>query len=350
MDMKAIVLQEFGGVEHLKETAWQVPEPGDGEIRVKVAATSINPVDFKTRKGFLGGEPPMVLGVDLSGEVESTGPGVEGFAEGDEVYAFVDAEGPASNGTYAEYVTAPAAFFAKKPKNYSHPEAAAMAMVGLTAYQCLFDKAKVGRNDSVFIAGGSGAVGTVAIQLARYLGADPILTTAGSDESVTYLKEDLGIPPEQVLRYQGLSLDEMAEKVQEMNGGRLVDATFDFVGGGMKRLCGRVVDFDGRVTTIVEEPEDFRMYLLSGEKSPMLAKSASFHFELCLARARFGGPEYWSIFGKELQILSGLIEGRRIRPHKILMLDAFSDRAVRDAHERLEDRHVGGKLVLPVSL
>jgi NADPH:quinone reductase-like Zn-dependent oxidoreductase len=102
------------------------------------------------------------------------------------------------------------------------------------------------------------------------------------------------------------------------------------------------------VTTIVEEPEDYRLYLTSGERSPMLAKSASFHFELCLARARFGGPEYWPIFGKQLQELGGLIEGGHIKPHRILMLDDFSSEAVQAAHTRLEGRHVNGKLVIPV--
>jgi NADPH2:quinone reductase len=348
MKMKAIVLKDFGGVENLAMEEWDVPEPGAGDVRIKVSAASINPVDFKTRKGFLGGELPMVLGVDLAGVVDAVGEGVTDVSVGDEVYAFVYAEGPASNGAYAEYVVTPAAFVANKPKPFSFPESAAMAMVGLTAYQCMVDKARVKEGDSVFIAGGSGAVGMVGIQLARHLGADPVLTTAGSDESLAYLRDDLGIPEAQVLRYKGLSVPEMAEIVQEMNGGDLVNATFDFVGGDMKDLCSRIVDFDGHVTTIVEEPEDYRLYLTSGERSPMLAKSASFHFELCLARARFGGPKHWPIFGDELRALGELIDAGRIKPHKIILLDSFSVDAVQDAHERLEGRHVGGKLVMGI--
>lgn len=80
----------------------------------------------------------------------------------------------------------------------------------------------------------------------------------------------------------------------------------------------------------------------------MLAKSASFHFELCLARARFGGPGYWPIFGRQLQELAGLIEGGHIEPHRMLMLDEFSVEAVQEAHTRLEGRHVHGKLVIPI--
>ncbi len=348
MKMKAIVLKEFGGVENFAMEEWDVPETGPGDVRIKVSAASINPVDFKTRKGFLGGEPPMVLGVDLAGVIDAVGEGVAEMSVGDEVYAFVDADGPASDLAYAEYVVTPAAFVAKKPKPFSFPESAAMAMVGLTAYQCMVDKARVKEGDSVFIAGGSGAVGRVGIQLARHLGADPILTTAGGDESVAYLRDELGIPESRILRYKGVSVSEMAEKVQEMNGGNLVNATFDFVGGDMKDLCSRVVDFDGHVTTIVEEPEDYRLFLTSGEKSPMLAKSASFHFELCLARARFGGPKHWSIFGDELRALGELIEAGHIKPHNIIMLDSFSAEAVKEAHKRLEGRHVGGKLVMEV--
>ncbi len=349
MNMKAIVLKQFGGAENFETEERSAPDPKEGEVRIRISAATINPVDFKTRKGLLGGSPPMILGVDAAGTVDATGPGATGFSAGEEVYAFVDPEGPASNGSYSEYVTLPASFVGRKPVNYSFPQAAALAMVGLTAYQCVMDKANIQEGEAVFVAGGSGAVGAVAIQLARFRKAEPIITTAGSDESVSYLTGELGVSREHILDYKGLSVEEMKKKVMAMNGGKPVDAAFDFVGGDMKRLCFDAIGFDKRVVSIVEEPEDFRMHLLSGAKSPLFAKSGTFHFELLLARARFGGPNDWSIFREKLDALTELAESGHVKPHRIVPLKDFSAESVRDGHARLEGRHVDGKIVLPVA-
>ncbi len=348
MKMKAVVLQEFGGVENFVDEQWQVADPQGKEVLVRIRAASVNPVDFKTRKGYLGGEPPMVLGVDMAGVVEEVGDEVKDLRSGDEVYGFIDAEGPASNGAYAEYVTVPRSFLAPKPAGLSFPEAAALAMVGLTAYQCLVDKAGVRPGESVFIAGGSGAVGAVAVQLARYFHAGPILTTAGSRESLDYLTGPLGLDGQHIIDYRHLSLEELAEEVVAANNGKAVDAAFDFVGGDMKRLCCEVIDFDGRVTTIVEEDDDFRLHAVSGQKSPLLSRSASLHTQLLLARARFGPPPYWDIFAEELATLAKLVEQGHILAHRILMLEDFSAKAIAEAHTRLEGRHVNGKLVIPI--
>ena len=349
MDMKTIILEDFGGIENFKMTEKHLEDPREGEVRIQICAASINPVDFKTRKGLLGGTLPMVLGVDAAGRIDAVGAGVSGYSIGDEIYAFVDPEGPAGNGSYAGYVTLPAAFVGKKPFNYTFPQAAAMAMVGPTAYQCVFDKARVEKDESIFVAGGSGAVGAVAIQLAKYRGANPIITTAGTDESFRYLVEELGVPERHILDYKGLSLEDMKKKITEMNGGKPVRAAFDFVGGDMKRLCFNVIGFDMRVVSIVEEPEDFRLHLLSGAESPLFAKSGTFHFQLLLARARFGQPNDWNIYGEELDALTDLAEAGHVNPHRIIMLNDFSAESVQEGHRRLEGRHVDGKLVLPIS-
>jgi len=349
MKMQAIVLEKFGGVEHLNKREWTVPDPAPEEVRVKIRAASVNPVDFKIRKGFLGGKPPMVLGVDLSGVVDAVGHGVPGFSPGEEVWGFVDPEGPASNGAHAEYVTVHYSHLAPKPKNFSHSEAAAMAMVGLTAYQAVVQKAKVQKGEAVFIAGGSGAVGVPAIQLARHLGADPILTTAGGDQSLRYLTGTLGIPEDHILRYPGLSIADMGDRLTAMNGGRLIPATFDFVGGDMKRLCLEVVDFDGRMATIVEEPEDFRVHAVTGGKSPLLGKAATFHAVLVLARSRFATGEYWSIYGEQLRELARLIDEGVLSAHRIRSLDGFAAEPFRAAHTQMETRHPDGKLVATIS-
>jgi NADPH2:quinone reductase len=346
--MTAIVLKRFGGVEHLQLSQIPVTDPQAGEVRVKVMAATINPVDFKVRQGRLGGDLPLVLGFDLAGVVDAVGPGVSELAVGDPVYGFVDPGGPASNGSYAEYVTLPASFVARKPRNFSFPQAAAVAMVGLTAYQCVRVKAGIKPGEAVFIAGGSGAVGSVAVQLARYGGADPILTTAGSDASAAYLTGELGLAPEHILSYRGLSLAEMKERLLQMNRGRPVQAAFDFVGADMKRLCLEAIDFDGRAVSIVEEPADFQLPIFSGPQSPLFVRSASFHFVLVLARARFAGPAYWQIFRQQLHELAELIEAGHLKPHRLIMLEEFSAAAVQRGHSELEGRHVDGKLILPV--
>jgi NADPH2:quinone reductase len=348
MKMQAIVLEQFGGVEHLNKREWTVPDPGPEEVRVRIRAASVNPVDFKIRKGFLGGQPPMVLGVDLSGVVDAVGDGVTGFSPGDPVWGFVDPEGPASNGSHAEYVTVHHSHLAHKPKNFSDPEAAGMAMVGLTAYQALVQKARVQKGEAVFIAGGAGAVGAPAIQIARHLGADPILTTAGSDHSAAYLTETLGVPPEHILHYPERSLAEMGDRLVEMNNGHLIPAAFDFVGGDMKRLCLEVIDFDGRITTIVEESEDFRLHAVTGGKSPLLGKAATFHAVLVLARSRFATGEYWSIYGEQLTELARLIDDGVLSPHRIRPVDGFTADAFRAAHTEMETRHPDGKLVATI--
>lgn len=349
MKMNAVILEQFGDSANFVMATQEVRPPREGEVCIHIRAASINPVDFKTRKGLLGGSPPMILGVDAAGTIDTVGPGVSEFSPADEVFAFVDPEGPASNGAYAEYVTLPAAFVGRKPAGYTFPQAAALAMVGPTAYQCIFDKANLQEGEAVFVAGGAGAVGSVAIQLARYRGASPIITTAGSEGSKAYLTDALGIPEEHILNYKGLSLEEMTRQVVKMNGGMPVRAAFDFVGGQMKRLCFDVIDFDTRVVSIVEEPDDFRMHLLSGGQSPLFARSASFHFQLLLARSRFGAPDDWPIFGRQLNILSGLADAGHVKPHRIIMLDDFSARSVKQGHDQLEDGHVNGKLILPVA-
>ncbi|HZE21001.1 MAG TPA: NADP-dependent oxidoreductase, partial [Desulfobaccales bacterium] len=267
--MKAVVLKRFGGVENLQLSQIPVTDPGADEVRVRVMAATINPVDFKVRQGRLGGDLPMVLGFDLAGVVDAVGPGVGGLAVGEPVYGFVDPGGPCSNGSHAEYVTLPANFVTRKPQNFSFPQAAAVAMVGLTAYQSVLVKARIKSGEAVFIAGGSGAVGSVAVQLARYRGADPILTTAGNDRSAAYLTGELGIAPEHILSYPGLSLGEMKERLLQMNRGQPVQAAFDFVGGDMKRLCLEAIDFDGRAVSIVEDPPDFQLPIFSGPESPL---------------------------------------------------------------------------------
>jgi len=339
--MLTVMLNRFGGVdafsaEHRPEVA-----PGPGEVRVRIRAVGFNPVDVKARQGALGGTPPLVLGRDISGIVDAVGEGVAGFAVGDPVYA-------RANEAYAESIVVPASLAALKPKALSFPEAAALPVAALTAYQAVTEKARTGPGDSVLVAGASGGVGSVAVQLLRHLGASPVLVTAGSDASAEYLTGRLGVRPEHVVRYRGKSSSQLAEEIRTLNGGEPVQAAFDFVGGPMKRLCFEVVGVDGHVVSIVEEPATFELNLWDENTSPLVLRSASFHFVQLAARVRYGPRGTWEKYGHQLTALSLLFDSGALAPVPITDVGPFSVDAVRRAHALLESGQVQGKVVASV--
>ncbi|MFI6443843.1 NADP-dependent oxidoreductase [Kitasatospora sp. NPDC050543] len=196
--MRAVVQHGFGGPEVLRVEDVPRPEPLPTEVLVRVNAAGINPVDWKTRKGggMAGvlGEPPFVLGWDVSGVVEAVGFGVTTLAPGDEVYGMPWF--PRAAGGYAEYVTAPARQFARKPAKIGHEQAAAVPLAALTAWQALVDTAGVRPGQRVLIHAAAGGVGHFAVQFARHLGAYVIgtassgrhdwLTALGADELIDY--------------------------------------------------------------------------------------------------------------------------------------------------------------------
>ncbi len=345
--MKAVAINGFGGVEQLQTVEWPLVDPQEGEVRIRIKAVSFNPVEYKLRQGRFGGQLPAVLGRDVAGIVEAVGPGVHELAVGDEVYAFLGGRG--SNGSYAEYVTVPVQFVARKPRNLSFAEAAAVPLVGLTAYESVVARGRVRPGEAIFVAGGSGGVGTVAIRLARHLGATSIITTAGSDRSTAYLTEQLAVPKGMILRYQGLSLPQMKARVIEMNGGNPLPASFDFVGSTMKWLCLEVLGFNGRMVTIVEEPESFDLDPWNLRQSPPFARSLTIHFEFLGARAVSGKVEDWEVYRRELEALRQLIEDGALQPPKITVVGEFSAETVRRAHLALEQGQTRGKQVMLVN-
>jgi NADPH:quinone reductase-like Zn-dependent oxidoreductase len=341
------VLKAFGGVDNFVEQDWPTPEPQSGEVRVRVRAVGINPIDYKYRLGRFGGRLPMILGFDAAGTIDAVGAGVDGFTVGDEVYAYLG--GRQSNGATAEFFCAPTPFVGRKPATLDVMQAAAFPLAGLTAYQAVMQPGMSHAGKSVFVAGGSGGVGSIAIQLLRHLGANPILTTAGSEASAEYLINKLGVRREHVLRYGGLSVDELCARTLEMNGGRPLATAFDFWGGDMKRLCCRIIDFDGSIVSIVEEPPGFELNVWNASRSPLFARSASLHFEFIGARAIFGEPPDWEIYRQQFSELTKLIESGAIAPIAIKTMPDFTPEALGQAHRLLETGHVQGKVVLPVT-
>lgn len=178
--MRAVYYEEFGGSDKLQVGELPDPVPGPGEVLVRIGATSINPIDWKMRDGIFECifeyEFPIVPGWDMAGSVEALGEGVESFAVGDQVFAYIR-RSPVKDGTYCELVALPAEMLAIIPENLSIEEAAAVPLCALTAWQSLAGFADVSAGQTVLVQAGAGGVGSFAIQIASHLGAR-VLTTA----------------------------------------------------------------------------------------------------------------------------------------------------------------------------
>ncbi|WP_344544896.1 NADP-dependent oxidoreductase [Streptomyces levis] len=197
--MRAISQDVLGGPEVLKTVEIERPVPRPNEVLVRVRAAGVNPTDWKHRAtgGFLG-EPPFVLGWDVSGVVEAVGIGVAAFVPGDEVFGMLPY--PFGHGSHAEYVIAPVRALARKPAGIDHAQAGALPLVSLTAWQALTEHADVQPGQRVLIHAAAGGVGHVAVQIAKERGAYVIGTASagkhdflrelGADETVDYRETD----------------------------------------------------------------------------------------------------------------------------------------------------------------
>src|SRR5438067_2618101 len=157
--MHAVVMHETGDPDVMRYEEIDRPEPGDGEVLIKVHAASVNPADWKLRRGFIEKPLPAVLGIDVSGTVEVSR--AKGFYAGDEVF------GSSASGGYAEYSTASAGAITRKPEGVSHEQAAAILAAGLTAWQALFDRGGLASAQSALVAGAAGRVGHFAAAFAK---------------------------------------------------------------------------------------------------------------------------------------------------------------------------------------
>jgi NADPH:quinone reductase-like Zn-dependent oxidoreductase len=177
--MKAVRFHEYGDPDVLRYEDVEQPTPGAGEVRIRVAGSAFNPVDDGIRGGYLQGPFPVRLphtpGIEVSGTIDALGDGVTNVAVGDNVIGFLPM---VADGAAAEYVVAPAEILATAPTSIPLPDAAALPMVGLTAWQALFDDAGLKAGQRVLINGAGGAVGGYAVQLAKRAGAHVIATAS----------------------------------------------------------------------------------------------------------------------------------------------------------------------------
>ncbi|WP_208719886.1 NADP-dependent oxidoreductase [Amycolatopsis circi] len=274
--MRAVTIREFGGPEVLTVEEVARPEPLPTEVLVRVHAAGINPVDWKTREGqgMAGMQTfPLILGWDVSGVVEEVGFGVTTLAPGDEVYAMPWF--PRAAGGYAEYVTAPARQWARKPASIGHVHAAAVPLAALTAWQALVDTAQVQAGQRVLITAAAGGVGHFAVQFARHLGAHVIATASvarhpwlkelGADETVDYTTsrfEEAVVDVDVVIDLVGDAQDQTSTRsLQVLRLGGLLVAV---PSGVSPELAEAAKAADVRVTPFLVEPDGAALTTIAG--------------------------------------------------------------------------------------
>ncbi|GAA4666909.1 MULTISPECIES: NADP-dependent oxidoreductase [Amycolatopsis] len=308
--MRAITQHQFGGPEVLTVVDVPEPRPLPTEVLVRIKAIGLNPLEPRLRAGEfpLLGQPPFTLGWDISGVVEDAH--TWRFRPGDEVFGMP--RFPRAANAYAEAVAAPALHLVRKPASLSHVEAAALPVVGLTAWQGLVDLGGVSEGDRVLIHGGGGGVGHVAIQLAKALGAHVITTASASKREFVE-----GFGPDEVIDYRAV---DFAEAVRD------VDLVLDTIGGSTVERSLAVLRPGGHLVTAVAE-----------EDTALIAK-----FEA--AGMRFSGigvdPDPVALRG-----LVDLVEQGKLRVH---VQETFPFERIADAHRLLESGHLQGKVVLTV--
>ncbi len=308
--MKAVVIEEYGGLDTLTDKVVEKPPLLDNQVLVEVKAASVNPIDWKLREGHLADrysfEFPIILGWDVAGIVKETGKHVIDFTVGDRVFARPDTT---RFGTYAEYTAVDELLIAKIPDNISYKEAASVPLAGLTAYQCLFDALEIMEGQKILIHGGAGGVGSYAIQLAKLKGA--YVATTASKKNHGYLK-DLGAD---------LCIDYHTDNIEDILSE--YDAVLDTIGTSVQTASMKILRRGGRLASIVDPPNE---------------KLAN----------RYGITEQFVWLnpnGDQLNELAKLLGEGRLKP---IIGETFplNEKGVKNAHKLSESSHARGKIVL----
>jgi NADPH:quinone reductase-like Zn-dependent oxidoreductase len=331
--MKALAIRRYNAPMEVMELPR--PEPGPGELLVRVRAASVNPLDYKIRDGavkvLLPFSFPLILGTDLAGDVEALGPGVTRFRVGDAVYSRLDND---RIGAFAEYALVRESAAARKPARLDYMQAASLPLVGLTAWQTLIELARLRAGQKVLIHAGSGGVGTFAIQLAKHLGAR-VATTAGARNHalVQSLGADVAIDY-QTTRFETVAKDQ--DVVLDTQGGDTLLRSFEAVkpGGVVVTIGGRP---DGKFARAwgLSLPLVWILGFLN-RKVDRRAKEKSVRFEYLFMRAS----------GEQLEGIAALVDQGVIRP----VLDkTFPLEAAAEAISYVQSGHAVGKVVIRVA-
>lgn len=328
--MKAMVIEEFGGPEVFVEREVDTPEPAEGQVRIKVIASSVNPLETKIRSGLVKTGPamPAILNGDVSGVVDKVGPGVIGFDVGDEVFGCAGGV-KGWQGALADYMVADVRLLGKRTPAMSLPltECAALPLVFLTAWSALVDRAQIQSGEHVLIHAGTGGVGHVAIQIAKYLGAR-VATTVSTEEKAVQAR---GLGADDIIFYRDESVDDYK---QRLTGGKGFSLVFDTVGGENLDRSIEATAVNGRVCSINTRS--------THDLTQMHAKSLTLHviFRSISLLHGVGMNDQPRL----LKALCDLLEQGKVRP--LLDSQRFKFSQVGDAHRRLESGEAVGKILL----
>ena len=242
--MKSAQINRYGGSEVI-EINQNTPEPtfSAGKVFVSIKAAGVNPVDWKIREGYFQQmiplQFPFTLGMDFSGIVKEIGEGVSDFKQGDEVYGQAGVVSGGS-GAFAEMALANAENIANKPKRLSHVEAAALPLVGVSAWRALVENIGLSKGQRILIHGGAGGIGSIAIQLAKKLGAFVATTASANDKMFV---QELGA--DQVIDYKSQNFEDLLHDY---------DSVFDTVGGETYKRSFKVLKKGGIIISMLEQP------------------------------------------------------------------------------------------------
>ncbi len=311
--MKAVQINKYGGSEVVVINK-NAPKPAmsRGQLLIEVHAAGVNPVDWKIREGYMQQMVPLkfpaTLGGDFSGVIAEVGENVSGLKKGDEVYGQAGVLSGGS-GSFAEFASADAKAMARKPKNVNHVEAAALPLAGVSAMQALVDHIGLSRGKKILIHGGAGGIGSIAIQLARHLGAYVATTVSARD--LQYVKE---LGANEVIDYKNQSFENLLHDY---------DAVYDTVGGETYLRSFKVLRKGGMIVSMLEQP---RTELMEQYGVNAIA-------------------QFTQVNSERLSKLAELVDKRVIRVH---VDRAFPLEQAGEALVYLQSGHPRGKIVLKI--
>jgi NADPH:quinone reductase-like Zn-dependent oxidoreductase len=330
--MRGYLLTRYGNADAMELREVPEPSPGAGEVLIRVHAAGLNPIDYKVRAGQLRLltrlDLPMVAGSELAGVIEGLGAGTTRFAVGDRVYARVD---KLKFGAFAQYAVVDENIVAKMPESLDFAEAAGLPLAGLTALQGLRDELAVSPGDRVFISGGAGGVGTLAIQLAAWMGAKVATTASPRGEE---LVRSLGA--ETVIDYRTQKFKDVLSDY---------DGAFDLTGGPDLADSFKILKPGAKTVSVAGLPtpvtaKDYN----AGPLATTLLRIAN---TKTLWQARRRGVGYRHMFmrpgGEDLELLATLVDGGRL---KAVMDRVFPFEQIADAFAYLEQGRAKGKVVV----
>jgi NADPH:quinone reductase-like Zn-dependent oxidoreductase len=308
--MKAVRIHDYGGPDVLVYEEAPRPTAGPGEVLIRVHATTVNPFDCAARAGYMQSyfnyTFPLIVGTDVAGVVEEVGEGVTDFSPGDSVYARV---GVFRDGANAEYAVAFASDVAMKPQSLDFIHAAALPHVTLTAWQALFELAKLTEGQTILIHAAAGGVGHIATQLAKLHGAKVIGTAS---VNLDFLDE-LGV--DEAINYATTAFEDVVKDA---------DIVLDLVGGETQQRSWKVLKPGGILLSTVQPPSE-ETAAAHGVRQAMVATAPPIN--------------------KTLTEVAKMVDSGQLKPHVSTILPLQD---ARRAHEIIEARHTHGKLVLQV--